>query len=49
MIAGKLTGDSDESEGALFNGQRAVEFSDRGDDAYFSMHSRSRWPRSISC
>ena len=40
VIAGKLTGGADESEGALFNGQRAVEFSDQGDDAYFSMHAR---------
>ena len=40
VIAGKLKGGADESEGALFNGQRAVEFSDQGDDAYFSMHAR---------
>ena len=41
VIAGKLTGGADESEGALFNGQRAVEYSDRGGDSYFSMHARS--------
>jgi tetratricopeptide (TPR) repeat protein len=41
VIAGKLKGDVDESAGALFNGWRAVEYSDRGSDAYFSMHSRS--------
>ncbi len=41
VIAGKLTGGADESEGALFNGQRAVEYSNRGSDSYFSMHSRS--------
>jgi tetratricopeptide (TPR) repeat protein len=41
VIAGKLTGDADESEGALYNGQRAVEYANRGSDAYFSMHSRS--------
>jgi tetratricopeptide (TPR) repeat protein len=41
VIAGKLKGDADESAGALFNGWRAVEYSDRGSDAYFSMHSRS--------
>ena len=40
VIAGKLTGGADESEGALVNGRRAVEFADRGDDAYFKMHSR---------
>lgn len=40
VIAGKLTGGADESEGALVNGQRAVEFADQGDDAYFKMHSR---------
>jgi tetratricopeptide (TPR) repeat protein len=40
VIAGKLWGGTDESEGALVNGQRAVEFADRGDDAYFKMHSR---------
>ena len=40
VIAGKLWGGADESEGALFNGKRAVEFADRGDDAYFKMHSR---------
>jgi tetratricopeptide (TPR) repeat protein len=41
VIAGKLKGGADESEGALFNGQRAVEYSNRGDDAYFSLHARS--------
>jgi tetratricopeptide (TPR) repeat protein len=41
VIAGKLKGDADESAGALFNGRRAVEYSDRGSDPYFSMHSRS--------
>ncbi len=40
VIAGKLWGGTDESDGALVNGQRAVEFADRGDDAYFKMHSR---------
>jgi tetratricopeptide (TPR) repeat protein len=40
VIAGKLWGGTDESEGALVNGKRAVEFADRGDDAYFKMHSR---------
>jgi tetratricopeptide (TPR) repeat protein len=40
VIAGKLKGGADESEGALFNGQQAVEFSNQGDDAYFSMHAR---------
>jgi hypothetical protein len=40
VIAGKLTGSADESEGALVNGQRAVEVADRGDDAYFRMHAR---------
>lgn len=41
VIAGKLTSGADESEGALYNGQRAVEYANRGDDAYFSMHARS--------
>jgi len=41
VIAGKLTGGAGESGGALASGQRAVEYSNRGDDAYFRMHSRS--------
>ncbi len=40
VIAGKLWGGAGESEGALVNGQRAVEFADQGDDAYFKMHAR---------
>ena len=41
VIAGKLTGGADESEGALFNGELAVDYADRGGDAYFRMHARS--------
>lgn len=41
VVAGKLTGAPGEREAALFTGQRAVEYSDGGDDAYFSMHARS--------
>jgi tetratricopeptide (TPR) repeat protein len=40
VIAGKLEA-ANESDGALFNGKRAVEYSDRGSDPYFSMHARS--------
>jgi tetratricopeptide (TPR) repeat protein len=41
VIAGKLVDDAEESGGALYNGIRAVEYSDRGGDPYFSMHARS--------
>jgi hypothetical protein len=41
VIAGKLKGDTGDSDAALFSGQRAVEYSDRGSDPYFSMHARS--------
>lgn len=41
VIAGKLTGAPGERDVALVTGRLAVEYSDRGDDAYFSMHARS--------
>jgi tetratricopeptide (TPR) repeat protein len=41
VIAGRLEGPNRDVDTALLSGQRAVEFSDRGEDAYFSMHARS--------
>jgi len=41
VIAGKLVGTNGDPETALVNGQRAIEFADRGNDPYFSMHARS--------
>lgn len=41
VIAGKLAGADDDPDTALFNGQRAIEFADRGDEPYFCMHARS--------
>ena len=41
VISGRLKGEADESDGALLYGKRAVEYSDRGRDPYFSMHARS--------
>lgn len=41
VIAGKLDGPDGALDTALLSGRRAVECSDRGGDAYFSMHARS--------
>src|SRR6266699_2022937 len=41
VIAGKLVGTNGDLDTALFKGQRAIEFADRGADPYFSMHARS--------
>ena len=41
VVAGKLTGPASEPDNSLFNGRRAIEYSDRGKDPYFSMHARS--------
>jgi tetratricopeptide (TPR) repeat protein len=41
VIAGRLTGPDGDRDTALVSGQRAVEYADRGGDAYFSMHARS--------
>ncbi len=41
VIMGKLVGTNDEFDSAFVIGQKAIEFADRGDDPYFSMHARS--------
>jgi transcriptional regulator with XRE-family HTH domain len=44
VIAGKLTNHGDGTDGtdtALYNGRRAVEYADRGNDPYFRIHARS--------
>ncbi len=44
VIAGKLTDHADGTNGtdtALYNGRRAVEYADRGNDPYFRIHARS--------
>ena len=49
VIAGKLIGSSHESDGALFNGERAVEYADRGEDRTSAcMHAHAS-PKFISC
>jgi tetratricopeptide (TPR) repeat protein len=41
VIAGKLAGTNSDPDTALVNGQRAIEFADRGQEPYFRMHARS--------
>jgi transcriptional regulator with XRE-family HTH domain len=41
VIAGKLIAGADETDTALFNARRAVQYADRGSDPYFRIHARS--------